>query len=88
MQRRIAAIRRLTPTRCAAQCVRALLNLWETAPVTNAYAGAKYAIETQTALPAVVDGVACLCLRVSAAEYSSVADFELLLAAINDFRML
>ena len=43
----------------------------------------QHAIETQTALPAVVDGNPCLCLRISAAEYNEMADYERLLAAVN-----
>ena len=43
----------------------------------------QHAIETQTALPAVVDGVACLCLRISAAEYNTMEDYELLLPAVR-----
>lgn len=51
----------------------------------DTYSGSQFAIETQTALPAVVQGVSCLCLRISAAEYNSMRDFELLLMAVTDF---
>jgi hypothetical protein len=32
-------------------------------------------METQTALPALVDGQACLCLRILAAEYNMIEDY-------------
>jgi hypothetical protein len=41
-----------------------------------------HAIETQTALPALVDGQACLCLRISAAEYNAIEDYGKLAAAV------
>ena len=41
-----------------------------------------HALETQTALPALVDGQACLCLRISAAEYNMIEDYGELAAAV------
>jgi hypothetical protein len=41
-----------------------------------------HALETQTALPALVDGQACLCLRISAAEYNTIEDYGKLAAAV------
>jgi hypothetical protein len=46
--------------------------------VDDRMAGTQFRIETQTALPALVDGAPCLCLRISAAEYNSMAEYELL----------
>jgi hypothetical protein len=39
-------------------------------------------METQTALSALVDGQACLCLRISAAEYNTIEDYGKLAAAV------